>query len=75
MFNKLNINDGNLSQRGRPVKHSTSSLINIKEMTASELMNLEKSPPIINTNRKKLMLIDNKIMNQYGEEAFKVNLN
>ena len=41
-------------------------------MSASEIINLEKSPPKISTNKKRMMLIDNTIMDKFGKEAFRV---
>jgi hypothetical protein len=32
-------------------------------MTADDLLNLEKSPPKVNTSRKKMVMIENTIMN------------
>lgn len=50
-----------------------SSNLNVKDMSASEIINLEKSPPKIDTNRKNMMLIDNSIMGKFGKEAFRID--
>ena len=49
-----------------------SSTLNVKDMSASEIINLEKSPPTIDTNRKNMMLIDNTIMGKFGKDAFRI---
>ena len=75
MLAKLNVSEGNISVIGRSKRNHillNSSQINVKDMSASEIINLEKSPPRVDTNRKKMMLIDNTIMDKFGKEAFRI---
>ena len=75
MLAKLNVSEGNISVIGRSKRNHillNSSQINVKDMSASGIINLEKSPPRVDTNRKKMMLIDNTIMDKFGKEAFRI---
>lgn len=76
MLSKLNISDGVLPARPRFKKsHQHQSAVALHQMTAEDVVNLEKSPPKVNTSRKKMMLIENTIMNQFGNDAFRLPLN
>ena len=43
-------------------------------MTANEINKLEQNPPKITTHRKNLKIINNKLMGQFGAEAFNISL-
>ena len=42
-------------------------------MSANDLTKLEKSPPKINTNRKNVKLVNQKVMEAFGEKAFNLS--
>lgn len=70
MLGKLNLQEG--APLTKRLSHNLTAVNLHQPKTAEDIINLEKSPPKISSVRKRMMLINDTVMGQFGNDAFRL---